>query len=109
MTSNRFSECIDACYRCADACDHCSVACLSEDNVKEMERCIRLDMDCAAVCRLTAEVMARESECHIMVCRLCEKICTACAEECGKHQHEHCQNCAQQCRECAQLCQKMAA
>lgn len=109
MTSNRFSECIDACYRCADACDHCSVACLSEDNVKEMERCIRLDMDCAAVCRLTAEVMARESECHILVCRLCEKICTACAEESGKHQHEHCQNCAQQCRECAQLCQQMAA
>lgn len=109
MTHEKFSDCIEACYRCADACDHCAVACLGEDNVTEMQRCIRLDMDCAAVCRLTAGVMARDSECHTLVCRLCEKICTACAEECGKHQYDHCQECARQCRECARLCQQMAA
>lgn len=62
MAHEQFASCIRACNDCADACDHCSTACLHEDDVKMMARCIALDIDCAAICRMTAAYMARGSE-----------------------------------------------
>lgn len=101
--------CIDACNACADACDHCSTACLQEQDVKSMARCITLDMDCAAICRLAAGYMARGSECMKQACALCAQVCQLCGDECAKHQMDHCQECAQACRRCAEECRKMAA
>ncbi|MBS8241530.1 four-helix bundle copper-binding protein [Marinobacter lipolyticus] len=103
------NACIAACSRCAATCDYCSVACLEEDNVKEMVRCIRLDVDCANVCRLTAGALARESECLSTMARACAEVCQACGDECGKHDHTHCQDCARACKECAELCRDIAA
>jgi hypothetical protein len=34
----------------ADTCDSCSSACVREDDVTMMAECIRLDLDCAAIC-----------------------------------------------------------
>ena len=99
--------CIDACNTCADHCDHCAVSCLSETNVKEMARCIALDIDCAAICRLAASYMARGSEFTMDICECCAKICDACADECAKHQNDHCQQCAEACRKCAIACRSM--
>lgn len=109
MAHEKYADCIKACNVCADACDHCSVACLDEDNVAAMARCIRLDMDCAALCRLAAGYMARDSECVSTICRACADVCDACADECGKHDHDHCKQCAQACRDCAERCREMAA
>jgi len=55
----QYQSCIDACNMCADACDYCSSACLQEYDVKMMAECIRLDMDCAAICRMAAAYMAQ--------------------------------------------------
>lgn len=101
-------SCIDACNACADACDHCSTACLKEDDVKMMARCIALDIDCAAICRLSSAAMARDSQFTQVICRLCADVCRACGDECAKHDAEHCQTCAQACRQCAQACEQMA-
>lgn len=109
MAHDKYADCIRACNTCADACDHCAVACLDESNVSHMARCIRLDMDCAALCRLAAGYMARGSECVSTLCRACADICDACADECEKHDHDHCRQCAQACRECARACREMAA
>ena len=109
MAHHQHQSCIDACNACADACDHCSTACLKEPNVKDMAQCIRLDMDCAAICRLAAGFMARGSEMTKQACRMCADVCQACGDECAKHKHEHCQQCAQACRRCAEECMKMAA
>lgn len=73
-----------------------------------MVRCIKLDMDCAQICRLAASYMARGSEFAQMLCRLCADLCQTCAEECAKHQMAHCQRCAQVCRRCADECSRMA-
>jgi len=100
--------CVDACNECADACDHCSTACLQEPDVQMMGKCIALDIDCAAVCRLTAGFTARGSTFAPQVCRLCAEICEACGAECGKHHTEHCQDCAQACLRSAQECRSMA-
>ncbi|MDR6982227.1 hypothetical protein J2X32_000835 [Rheinheimera pacifica] len=109
MSHEIYHACIDACNSCADACDHCSTACLQEDNVAHMERCIRLDIDCAALCRFAAAAMARSSEHVSDICRLCALLCEACAAECSKHDHDHCMECADACRSCAQACQAMVA
>ena len=109
MDKSGYQSCIEACNSCADACDHCATACLNESDVKMMARCIALDIDCAAVCRLAAGAMARDSEFAQRVCTLCAELCAACGDECAKHDHAHCQACASACRACADECRKMAA
>ncbi|WP_415807187.1 four-helix bundle copper-binding protein [Bordetella muralis] len=73
-----------------------------------MARCIKLDMDCAQICRLSASYMARGSEFAQALCRLCAEVCQSCADECANHQMDHCQRCAQACRQCADECRRMA-
>jgi hypothetical protein len=108
MAHQMNQTCIDACNACAVACDHCAAACLQEADVKSMARCIALDMDCAAICRLAAGYMARGSEFAGALCRLCADVCQACGEECAKHPMDHCQQCATACRRCADECRAMA-
>lgn len=108
MPHKKFQSCIDACYACASECDHCAVSCLDEQDASSMARCVKLDMDCAAMCRLAASYMARGSEFAQSICRLCAEICEACGEECAKHEMEHCQRCAEVCRTCAEECRRMA-
>ena len=108
MAHREHQSCIDACNACADACDHCAVACLREDDVGMMAECIRLDIDCAAICRLCVGFMARGSDFDSRLCALCAEVCDACAAECGKHKHDHCKACAEACKRCAAECRRMA-
>ncbi|HLO95374.1 MAG TPA: four-helix bundle copper-binding protein [Burkholderiaceae bacterium] len=109
MSHETYAACIAACNACADACDHCATACLEELDIHTMSRCIALDMDCAAICRLSAGYMARGSEFSRQVCFCCAEVCEACAEACGHHPQDHCQRCAQACRRCAEACRTMGA
>lgn len=108
MEQPRYAACIDACNACADACDRCAAACLREEDPAEMARCIALDMDCAAICRLAAGYMARGSENAESICALCTEICEACFGECATHDMDHCKACAEACRRCADECRRMA-
>ncbi|MTI22773.1 four-helix bundle copper-binding protein [Fulvivirga sp. RKSG066] len=92
---------------CASACQHCSDACLDEEDVSHMINCIRLDRDCADICRLTSQLLSRGSDQVEKLIDVCEAICRKCAEECEKHDNEHCKKCATACRECEEAC-KMA-
>src|SRR5690606_29415499 len=109
MTHQLYQACIDACTACAVACDHCAASCLQEEGVQMMAKCIRLDMDCAQICRLAAAYMARDSQFARDICRLCAQVCDACARECASHDADHCQACARACWRCAQECRRMAA
>lgn len=109
MPLQPFQSCIDACNSCAVACDFCAASCLAENDVKMLARCIRLDMDCAAICRLAVGYMARGSELAGRICGTCAEVCEACAQECEKHSMEHCRQCAQACRHCAEECRRMAS
>jgi len=104
MDQLQLQEIIDACNACATACDRCAASCLEEDDVKMMARCIRLDIDCALICRLTASYAARASEFLEAICAQCAAICTQCASECASHTAAHCQACADACRRCEQAC-----
>lgn len=108
MAHERFASCIEACNDCADTCDHCAAACLQESGVKDLIRCIRLDLDCAAMCRVAVGSMSRGSELAAQICEACAEACEACAEECERHKHmDHCRACAEACRRCAEECRRM--
>lgn len=53
-----YQSCIDACLKCASICNHCASSCTQEENVKMMSRCIQLDMECAAICYSSAQLMS---------------------------------------------------
>jgi hypothetical protein len=109
-------RCIEAAQRCAGACTICADACLGETDVASMVACIRLNLDCAEVCRVTATLLTRPSHRDAPALRAqlqaCVEMCRACAEECARHaEHgsDHCRLCAEACRACAEACDAMAA
>ena len=101
---------IEALNNCAAECNHCATACLDEQDVKMLARCIKLDIDCADVCQLTASLIARGSEHGNHLLKECAEICDACADECEKHADhmDHCKACAEECRKCADECRSIA-
>ena len=100
--------CMNACNACASACLQCATACLQEADPKTMAHCIALDLECAGVCRLAAESVARGGEHKQAICALCEDVCRSCSTECVKHKMGHCQHCAEVCTHCADACRAMA-
>ena len=100
---------LDALNNCAAVCNHCITACLDEQDVTMLATCIKLDIDCAAICSLSAAFVARGSAHAGHLLAECADICNACAEECEKHSHmEHCKECAEACRKCEAACGELA-
>src|SRR5687767_14397293 len=109
MMKSKNQSCIDACLACAIVCASCESACLQESDVAMMARCIELDRQCSAICYLSADSIAQNSEFMTQICALCADICDACREECAKHSYDHCQDCAVACKKCADECRKWVA
>jgi hypothetical protein len=104
---------IDALTDCAQACIADTDADLSEQNITEMAKCIRLCLDCADVCTATIGVTSRQAEYDVDVAKplleACTAICRSCGYECERHahMHEHCRICAEACRRCEQACREL--
>ena len=109
------ARCIEACVECEQVCTACADACLSEEGVADLTKCIRLDLDCADICGVTARVLTRQTAYDAPLSKAqlaaCERACATCAEECEGHadHHDHCRVCAAACRRCEQACQELAA
>ena len=95
---------IDACLKCAALCNHCAASCLQESDTKMMVKCIQHDMECAALCYATAQLLSLGSKHAATIAKLCAALCEECATECGKHENEHCKECASACKECSIAC-----
>lgn len=103
-------ELVQMLRRCAEACNRCIGGCLQEDDINPMRECIRLDMDCAAICTLAAEYLERGSDFSTQLLHQCSVICNSCGSECEQHHRmEHCQRCAQACYACANACEEAVA
>jgi hypothetical protein len=104
------ARCIEECFSCAATCTSCADACLGEEQVREIVRCIRLNLDCADACDAAGRIVTRQTEPDLAVMRAaieaCATACRVCAEECERHaeHHEHCRVCAEACRRCEQAC-----
>ena len=102
---------IEEALACAQACTACADACLAEQGVSHLRQCIRVNLDCADVCSVTASVVTRRTgvECAVIrtVLDACAKVCGLCAQECRRHadMHEHCAVCAEACDASQQACQ----
>ncbi|WP_310587354.1 four-helix bundle copper-binding protein [Dyadobacter sp. 50-39] len=111
MANHKFEECIASCEACARACTYCATSCLQEENVTHLRKCIRLNLECAAICRAAVKLMTLESDFSAHLCRVCADACNACATECEQHAKmgmDHCRICAEACRLCAANCETMA-
>jgi hypothetical protein len=109
------ARCIDECSGCAAHCTICADASLAEDDVRDLERCLRLCLDCADACVATARIVARQTDPDPGIQRhqleACLSACGKCAEECERHAHHHahCRLCAEECRRCERACQDLLA
>ena len=109
------ADCVDACAACGLTCTSCADACDGEtEHLEALRRCVRLNLDCAAICFATASVLSRQFSPDKNIFRVqveaCEVACAACAAECERHAeaHEHCRVCAQICRRCEEQCRRVS-
>src|SRR3954452_179047 len=81
IDADQLATTVDALSDCAQACTAETDADLSEDNLAEMVRCIRLCLDCADICTATAGILSRLAEYDASATRqllqACHAICAS--------------------------------
>ena len=77
--ADTISHCIEECFACAQSCTACADACLGEEQVAQLTRCIRLNLDCADVCEATGKIVSRQTQPQPELVRT---MVQACAEAC---------------------------
>jgi hypothetical protein len=112
FSADELENCITECFSCAQACTACADACLNEQEVSDLKRCIRLNLDCADICLATGRIMSRLGHISEQILReqlkTCMTACDFCGSECNSHQqHEHCKVCAEACYNCKDVCDSM--
>ncbi|MEX0750465.1 MAG: four-helix bundle copper-binding protein [Dehalococcoidia bacterium] len=108
-TPTAMDDCIDWCARCHDICLQTVNYCLGMGGEHASQDHIRLLLDCAQICRTSADFMLRESSVHGATCAACAAVCDRCAEDCERFEgDEIMQACAETCRGCAEACREMA-
>ena len=113
LDSALLGDALDALNDCIQACIADTDADLSEKDLADMVRCVRLCLHCTDVCAATAGVLSRPAEYDPNVVRplleSCVAICKSCGDECERHapHHEHCRICAEACRRCESACRKL--
>jgi hypothetical protein len=110
---DRLVRSIDECVDWAATCTGCADSCLGEDDVQELVRCIRLNLDCADAC---AQLRAASSPARsrAMLASSAQRSKPArrpVARGCDRHaeHHDHCRVCAGACRRCEQACNDILA
>lgn len=102
-------DCIANCTDCHRVCLETLSHCLEMGGRHADPAHIRLLMDCAAICRTSADLMIRESPFHPLTCGACAEICARCAEDCARMEDDPAMTlCAEACRHCAESCRAMA-
>lgn len=109
--NHAMDACIQACLDCHRSCLSMVSHCLSIGGSHAEPNHIRIMMDCAQICMVSADFMIRGSSHHAHLCRECAEICRDCEKSCVGHPDadEAMQSCAETCQRCAEECERMAA
>ncbi len=112
LDESLYTSALKAIEECGAACTSCADACLSESNVQQLTKCIRLNLDCADICDATSRVLMRQTQPDMDVLRnqveTCMLACRSCGGECARHSHhEHCKACAASCQNCESECEDL--
>lgn len=104
----QMQQCIDMCGECHSTCETAIDHCLRATDRADMSH-LRTLMDCADICRMTADLMLRGSAMSGQMCGMCADICTRCADACRQISGDQTmQDCADTCMRCAEMCRSMA-
>lgn len=107
QTSQHMQHCIDDCLHCYRTCLQMSMNhCLETGGRHTEPEHFRLMVNCAQLCRTTADFMLSSSSMHAAVCTACAEVCRACADSC--EQVGDMDECVQACRSCMQSCEQMS-
>jgi hypothetical protein len=108
--STEMQRCIEECEHCHGICLETVTHCLQMGGAHAEAAHIRLLLDCAQICEVSADFMHRGSDLHARVCAVCAEVCEWCAEDCERFEDDaQMKACAEACRRCAQSCREMAA
>ena len=109
-TDDEMTKCIQLCRDCNAMCIRTMAHCLKLGGRHAASDHIRLLVDCAQMCAITADYMLRESPFHDRVCRLCSDLCKLCAKDCEQvaGDDQMVKQCIEMCRKCADSCERMA-
>lgn len=102
--------CITNCLECHRICLETIQHCLGKGGKHAEAAHIRLMMDCAQICAVSADFMIRGSQYHKITCDACAQLCEACAKSCEAMADDAAmKRCAEICRRCTESCRQMAA
>ena len=101
--------CIENCLRCHEAAAQCIINGPSRGGAHGEATHMLILMDCADICRISADFMQRGSKFHHFTCGVCSKICERCADACDaiEAKDKYMQHCVEACRRCAESCRQM--
>jgi hypothetical protein len=108
--SSEMRECIEQCLDCHKVCTEAASHVLHGDSKHSEGTHLAALLDCAQICLVNADFMARRSPHHAALVQACADICEACADLCEQHADKDgmMRRCAEICRECEQSCRQMA-
>ena len=108
--AHAMEQAIENCTNCHRICLETAARHFAGESAPKLdERLVRLLLDCADICRTSADFMIRGSDQHRHTCRACAAICAQCADECDRQGEDpYLAACAEICRRCAASCAEMA-
>jgi hypothetical protein len=108
MLTEEMRRCIEICTNCHNICVETITHCLMMGGEHADADHIRLLMDCAEICDVSADFMLRGSHRHEKVCGVCADVCADCASDCERiaGNDETMLRCAEICRMCAESCRQ---
>lgn len=108
--SPEMQSCIEECLECHRICVETAAHCLALGGKHASAEHMRTLLDCADICRTSADFMLRGSRHHQATCGVCATVCDACAASCEQMgaDDDLMRRCAQACRRCAESCRQMA-
>jgi len=68
-------RCIQECLDCAASCTACADDCLAENDLLDLVRCIRLDLDYEDICDATGHIVTRQTTPDLRLIRATVKAC----------------------------------
>jgi hypothetical protein len=109
-TKTEITACIDACVVCHAVCTEAIAQSLERGGEQSAFPHVRLLLDCAEICQVSANFLLRGSNLHVETCAVCADVCDRCAVECESMQQgdDLMRRCAEACRRCAETCRTMA-
>ena len=107
--SDPMLACIQNCQDCHRACLQTLTYCMQQGGRHARPDHLRLLMDCAEICLVSANFMLRASDLHRHTCAACAEVCRRCAADCAAMGDDtRMKALADTCRHCADSCAAMA-